>query len=625
MTISAKLTLRLTRLELMKFRLNGCGKHYRLSNVQNQLKWGMGILLALGCSLAPPAQAAERLSFQIGPLKRSVSVTDLEQFAQTGQLSPRLRFYKLMLTPQVQQVLSQSFQVDPKLAETFIDELFRSPDGQQLLKQLEDALPDSNPEQLKTSLNLAVEHSDNVSIINFLRAYPAQNLTVNLVAATGIAIQLNASYLQSKVLSPKLKQDLNVETNTLLPSFDPSAQGDEPVLRRTVILEDKRRKRTIPVDFYYSFNSHGPLVVMSHGFAADRKFLSYLARHLASYGLTVASIEHPGSNIDSLVDLSLGVTPNSLLPASEFIDRPKDVSFVLNELERITQNRDYLKSKFNTKQVVVIGHSFGGYTALALAGAELNPKELRAFCQRLNPLGRAPADWLQCAAAELPYSKIRLRDRRIKSIIAFNPIVGDLFGEAGLAQVSIPTLMLSSSEDAITPSVANQLQPFRQIRGEKYLLSAIGGTHMSVTDLGGLSSPMASSTLVRELMGEEAEPIRQAVQGISLAFIARQDQAQYQAFLTPAYIQSLSTAKISLRLTTELPATTKAWLNVLSFGTEQITLRKLNQEPVLVSQLKKTFSNARSILPQPEYCTGQLDRLFTGLFINYNRHSGRLG
>ncbi|NJO93526.1 MAG: alpha/beta fold hydrolase, partial [Hydrococcus sp. RM1_1_31] len=181
-------------------------------------------------------------------------------------------------------------------------------------------------------------------------------------------------------------------------------------------------------------------MVISHGFAADRKFLKYLARHLASHGFTVVALDHPGSNIAALFQTAVSMKLSKLLPASEFIDRPQDVTFLLDKLEKLNRRKGILQGKINTKQVTVIGHSYGSYTALALAGAELNPRALREFCQALTPLERSPADWLQCAAAELPYGKRQFRDPRVVRVIALNPIIGNLFGN-DLSGVRVPTLI----------------------------------------------------------------------------------------------------------------------------------------------------------------------------------------
>jgi predicted dienelactone hydrolase len=138
----------------------------------------------------------------------------------------------------------------------------------------------------------------------------------------------------------------------------------------------------------------------------------------------------------------------------------------------------------------------------------------------------------------------------------FNPLVGQLFGKTGIAQVATPVLMLAGTEDTITPALNNQLQPFNQLRSSKYLLTAIGGTHLSIGDPGNLGiTPNQSS--VKERRGEETKPLRQLVQGVSLAFIEQltSEAKTYQPFLTPAYAQSFS--KPELAVASEYRTTSK--------------------------------------------------------------------
>ncbi|MBZ8179621.1 alpha/beta hydrolase [Oscillatoria salina] len=589
------------------------------------------VLFALCCSIATPVSAAERLTLRLGPLQRSVAVNDLEEFAKTGKLPASLRLYAPVLTPQVRQILGNSLQIEPSVAEKFLEELLNSPDGERLIEQLSIALPGSKPEQLKAAIQIAVQQADGLSAISFLRAYPAENLTVDATAAVGIVVQLNASNLQSRILAPMLERELSVETTarSIRSSIDPTAPGAEQIRRRTLILRDRQRQRTIPVDIYYSANTSGPLVVMSHGFAADRKFLTYLAEHLASYGLTVAALEHPGSNIDAVAEMSIGLNPADLLPASEFSARPQDVSFLLDQLQRLNKYPGYLENKFNTEQVTIIGHSLGGYTALALAGGELNLPQLRFFCSDLSPLGRSPADWLQCAGISLPDSPNSLRDRRIVSAIALNPLVGKLFGDKGLNQIKIPTMILAGSEDAIAPPLHHQLLPFTQLKGEKYLLTAIGGTHMSVTDIGNINSAVRQTTLVKELLGTPAEPLRQLVKGTTLAFIKQQspEANNYKLFLTPEYAQSLTPtvsgqnpSPLQLRLTTQLPARLEAWLQVLGVSDRPIAykspLEETQRDPLATAKFlpfAPNFLRRRKTLPKVETSSQNLDSYLTEL------------
>jgi predicted dienelactone hydrolase len=66
------------------------------------------------------------------------------------------------------------------------------------------------------------------------------------------------------------------------------------------------------------------------------------------------------------------------------VNRPLDITFVLNQVESRVNATPELRGRLNFQQVGVLGQSFGGYTALALAGAPINPQQLQASCQNLE-------------------------------------------------------------------------------------------------------------------------------------------------------------------------------------------------------------------------------------------------
>lgn len=523
------------------------------------------LTIALGWAVAiPSALAAERVTLRLGPLEQTIAISDLERFAKTGEISPSLQLYAPALTSQARELLNRRLQLDPNVADELIDEVLGSPVGKQLIQSLGVAIPNSTVEQLQATVYLAARQFNGLSVVGFLRAYPEENITVDVSSALSLALELNPTYWQGQALGSLLERELAVTSKTRFnPSIDPSVRGSQVVEQQTLFLQDRQQNRSIPVDIYFSRSSPAsPLVVISHGFGSSRKFLAYLARHLASHGFTVAALEHPRSNTTANLT---STRINELIPSKEFALRPKDISFLLDELTKLNQQPGLLQGKLNTEQVSVIGHSLGGYTALALAGAELNLKELRQFCKRDFEIGQAVVDRLQCSAAALPNSKLQLRDRRVKSAIALNPLVGNLFGKTGLNQVTIPVLILAGTEDTITPALNNQLRPFTQLRGDKYLLTAIGGTHLSISDAVNLTGT-TDNTVTKERRGKEAESLRQLTKGVSLAFIKQltSEAKIYQPFLTPAYAQSLSTSELPLRLNTELPASIVPWLDVVA-------------------------------------------------------------
>lgn len=563
-------------------------------------------------------QAAERVTLRLGFLEKTVELKDLEEFAQTGQVPEHLRLFSPVLTPKVREALISHLAIDAEIVDSFMQELLNTPDGQLLMQQLQEALPNSSVAEFQTALSLALQENDHLSILNVLRSHPQENIVIDTRPAMGIALRLHSALFQSQILAPIIERELGVseeELAQLKVSFDPSAPGPEEVRQRSLVLRDYKRDRKIPIDLYYSAQTRGPLIVMSHGFAADRRFMGYLAQHLASYGFSVVSIEHPGSSIETLANITLEFNPTKLLSASEFMDRPQDVSFVLDELEDLRDNWSYVYNKFDTEQVTVIGHSLGGSTALALAGAKLNFREVRDFCQQRTPIGRTPADWLQCSAATLPHSEVQLRDKRITRAIALNPLVGQLFGKTGLKHLDTPILLLSSSGDVITPGLDHQLRPFQEIDQDKYFVSVTGATHMSVTDLANLGSAMSQGTLVREVIGEEAAPVRRLVKGLSLAFVEQSTDNQqiYKPFLTAAYVQALSTPRFSMRLTHKFPRGLQTALSVVESSHQALFEPQEEEVRSPWNFVAKRFQSVKKMFSPPSYCQGQLKQIFSNL------------
>ncbi len=535
---------------------------------QKKVSFFKGFLCSLGiiCSWGTvvPANAAETITIQLGLFEQKIDVDDLENFAKNGKLPKDLEVFSSFLTPQVKEVLNQRLQLNPEFADKFIDGLARTSQGQRLISSLGGIIPGSTSQSLKDTLNLTARRFNGLTVLGFIRSYPGENITVDATKAIGLSLELNANNLQSQAFAALLERELPKNDIISLPrNINPGRTGNEQVQLTSFTFQDRQRNRTIPVDIYSTTGTtQKPLIVISHGFGANRRHLQYLAQHLASYGFTVAALEHPGSNAVAVNRVTNSSSDLSkLISAKEFIDRPQDVTFLLNELSKLNLQPGQLQNKLNTDNVTVVGHSLGGYTALALAGGKLDLDSLRKFCKNSPLFGEAPGDWLQCAAVELKDSDIGtpLQDKRIKGAIVLNPLVGNLFGRKGLENINTPVLMLASSDDALTPALKHQFAPFTELRGNKYLITAIGGTHLSVSDPTYQTANITN--IVKERRGTETNNLRELVSGVSVAFIKQQtDEAKtYQPFLTPLYAKSLSTTQLPLRLVSELPGNLKKW------------------------------------------------------------------
>lgn len=285
-----------------------------------------------------------------------------------------------------------------------------------------------------------------------------------------------------------------------------------------------------------------PVIVISPGFAADPDNLTYLAQRLASYGFAVALPRYATNqpNTKPLFDyLANGVMIDEKSQPQEYINRALKIKIVLDELQKRSQSSPTFK--INTQQVGVIGLSFGGSTALTLAGATINFNQLKQDCKdvRSNSISSALLNLsllLQCRALELPQKQYNLSDKRIKAVMLINPVSGSLFGKEGLKNVRVPVMFISSSDDIFTPALKEQIQPFQWLNNQKkYFVAIQGTTHFSIP--GNKQAKKPSIFLSRRY-----------TKVLSTAFFQTYvaEAKEYKNFLSSAYANSISQKALQL-------------------------------------------------------------------------------
>src|SRR5215475_10725831 len=106
-----------------------------------------------------------------------------------------------------------------------------------------------------------------------------------------------------------------------------------------------------------------PLVVFSHGNGGTRHQNTFWCDYVASHGYIVVSADHTGNSRmtilnGKLIPYQVSERQNSAK------DRPKDVSFLLDEMIRWDQGADKrFAGRIDTAHVAITGMSFGSYTA----------------------------------------------------------------------------------------------------------------------------------------------------------------------------------------------------------------------------------------------------------------------
>lgn len=189
-----------------------------------------------------------------------------------------------------------------------------------------------------------------------------------------------------------------------------------------------------------------PLVVISHGNQGSHLGHRDTALYLAERGYMVISLLHPKNNF---MDNSAGET------RSNWVNRPRHVSAVLDWILKDAAYKDAI----DDTKIGVIGHSAGGYTALALVGGMADMAGLDAYCDKQSD------DPVFCGEAKNTRTRLSrmspndqavnadplgtFRDSRIKAAVLMAP-VGILFRDAkSLSMVTAPVLIFRAEKDEI--------------------------------------------------------------------------------------------------------------------------------------------------------------------------------
>jgi len=162
-----------------------------------------------------------------------------------------------------------------------------------------------------------------------------------------------------------------------------------------------------------------PFVIFSHGNGGTPWAYRDLAKHLAHSNFLVALPEHPGNSRN---DNSLAHT------AANLENRPRHLSLAIDAVF----DDAVMKAHLAPARVAIIGHSIGGYTALALAGGE--------------PWAAAHE-----SADAQPRPVQVTRDDRVHSLVLLMPATF-WFIPGSLKAVRVPILMWTGEKDAITPA-----------------------------------------------------------------------------------------------------------------------------------------------------------------------------
>ncbi|MBD2294694.1 alpha/beta hydrolase [Anabaena sphaerica FACHB-251] len=529
---------------------------------RNSLLLVLSILLPT-FGISNSVMAAEKIYASYSILEIPIPVISLETYTKTGRIDDELAVYQQYISSQqlqeLRQILLRSIKISPAVASQFL----HTQQGEFLLRRLAKLITtkfsqtESEFDDLRTAIISASGEPEGLTLLNLLRKYPSSIIRLNLADSLEIAGELEKLISETNQAIAVIQQQSKIEAATIPNSnlsflADLQNQGIFTSKKSTLEFFDVARNRHLLTDIYLpNIQSSTPVIVISHGLGLDSSNFRYLAKHLASHGLAVVVPNHPhGSLINS--------NNKKLEEANEFINRPLDIKYILDQLEKANRSDPEFKGRLNLQRVGVVGQSFGGYTALALAGAKINFEQLQKDC-KTDALRNTwnMSLFLQCRALELTtksqqQNNFNLRDERVKAAIAVNPITSSIFGKVGLNQIQTPVMFIGSSEDTVAPALYEQILPFSWLTNpHKYLVMLVGGTHFSSI---GNSNPGSQQVALPADMVGDASQARAYINSLSLPFFQTyvSQKPQYLPYLNAGYAQTISTQSLGLSLVQSL-------------------------------------------------------------------------
>ncbi|MCA9794696.1 MAG: hypothetical protein KC910_22970 [Candidatus Eremiobacteraeota bacterium] len=225
---------------------------------------------------------------------------------------------------------------------------------------------------------------------------------------------------------------------------------------------DPRRSRLVPCAVYLPAGQTRSWVVFSTGFGGNRFDYARLARGWARAGHGVVVVEHPGSARWA----ALRLLPRRYLQPGPGLrrwvynrdcltNRPLDLRLAVERVIR----------EFKPSRVVVAGHSFGAYSAMAVAGLPVP----------------GVGDFAHPAVSAL-------------IAISFQP-PGQLFRTQDFQRLTLPALwVLAARDDTADGTSSRERLALRQWLPTATVVVIADSNHMDLADMG--PNPRATDTLV---------------------------------------------------------------------------------------------------------------------------------
>lgn len=513
----------------------------------------------LECISARSSFSAEAIKLSVNsPLEVSLSLDSLKTFAETGKITGDLKLFSLVLDDNMMAELRQGLQLSLNYDVRQVYNLTYSPLGREALEQVGKIVRFSHQRNGFYGLRAALigaaanSNSEGWTILDAIAQFPTKTIEINARDLLQLKNTLNVYLEYNRAAVAAIETQARTEAKSqsgLIPEnlSDLSRLGTYSYRRETITVTNPALRQTekgLAVNYEFDVDAYipqglsrtAPIVIISHGFGSTKENFVFIAEHLASYGFVVLVPGHVGSDLSYRENYLQGKL-NTLLSPVEFLNRPQEISFLIDRLEELADTNSQWKKLLNLEQIGVMGDSLGGATALSLAGAEIDYARLIETCDRENVILNFSL-YLQCRAQYLPPENFNLGDPRIKAALAAHPLASGIFGPEGMSSIDIPLMITAGSNDLVAPVVTEQIHPFVWVNSKpKYLALFKPGTHFSTSE----QSAEGAESIPAFLMGKYQEFGREYFKGLNVAFFETylRERSEFLPYLSAAYAQDI--------------------------------------------------------------------------------------
>lgn len=238
-----------------------------------------------------------------------------------------------------------------------------------------------------------------------------------------------------QIVAPSKERGSNLEVTVWYPA---RSGGEQVVLGESVFFVGTPAMSDAAIS-----NGKFPLILLSHGagIAGNPQAVSWIATPLARQGFVVAAPMHPGNSGKA----------RSAAETMKIWLRPGDLTETVNTMEK----DPFFKEHLDQGTVGVLGLSLGGSTALAIAGARIDPRLLADYCDT-DALNASLCEWVRQSGVDLHKMNLQSAgrdnsDKRIRFAMAIDPAPVDVFDFESFSGISVPVDLVNLGQPGKIP------------------------------------------------------------------------------------------------------------------------------------------------------------------------------